>query len=139
MRHDMQYSTLFNELRFRPLGTVLAARKGAFTHFGILVSHGDGGFPTVISNSGKAGRVIEQHLPAFGGGEEVRIVGYPGELSEKAVVQRAVGLLVRRYDPLFYNCEHFANDVHGMVVRSRQVWAVVAVVVGAIALVRYLR
>lgn len=93
---------------------VSAGPFGAITHVGIRT-----GLGTVISNSKKLGYVAEETLEDFSGGEAVRSLGYPGDLSPVEVVSQARSLLGKRWS-LTDNCEHFVTWAHGLKPGSKQ-------------------
>jgi len=94
-------------------GTVISVPKGLIEHYGIYTTHPYWGFSTVISNSGKHGKVVEESLQEFSGNKTIKINGYPGNLPPNKVVQNARSLLNRPYNVFTSNCEHFVRKVHG--------------------------
>lgn len=103
-------------------GTVIAVWVGPIQHVGVVSDRMHGSHPNVISNSHRAGRVIEEPLPVFAGGRPVNVVGYLGNLSPQKVLQRARSRIGETWD-LFWNCEHFVKWAHGLRPRSPQLVA----------------
>ena len=112
-------------------GDVVAASRGIFDHVGIVTDAG-----TVISNSGRRGRVVEETLNQFAAGSSIRRVGYLGALPPHVVVARARSQLGRRYNLLASNCEHLVHYAHGLPRRSPQLVAA-GVAAGLALLVRW--
>lgn len=103
-------------------GTVIAVQVGPIKHVGIVTDRTYGAHPSVISNSHRAGGVIEEPLPVFSSGQHVDVVGYPGSLPPQQVLQKARSRIGETWD-LFWNCEHFVRWVHGLRPRSPQLIA----------------
>ncbi|MEI9988964.1 MAG: lecithin retinol acyltransferase family protein [Rhizomicrobium sp.] len=97
------------------------------------------GLPFVISNSTRAGELVEEPLGVFAGDQPWRIDGYPGPLHPWQVIARAHACQRRSYDALTWNCENFVNYCHalpetsGQVVATLVIAALGAVVFGAAA------
>lgn len=117
-------------------GTIVSVSEGVIEHFGVVTVVPMWGEPLVISSSGKVGRVVEQPLSEFAGGQEVRAYGYPGQLSVFEVVSRARSQVGREYSVLTWNCEHFVRWVHGLKPESPQLLR--AALIGASLLGIYL-
>ena len=103
-------------------GTVIAVWVGFIRHVGIVTDRTYGAHPSVISNSHRAGGVIEEPLPVFSSGQDVDVVGYPGSLPPQQVLQKARSRIGETWD-LFWNCEHFVKWAHGLRPRSPQLVA----------------
>ena len=101
-------------------GTVLAVAVGPVEHVGIVTDQTQAGFPTVISNSHRAGGVAEEPLPTFTSGGELRIVGYLGKLSPAEVLRRARSAIGTKWKLFNWNCEHFVRWAHGLKPSSPQ-------------------
>lgn len=100
-----------NRLTLSP-GTVIAVWIGPIQHVGVVSDRMYGLHSSVISNSHRAGRVIEEPLPVFAGGRPVHVVGYLGNLSPQQVLQRARSRIGEAWDLLRWNCEHFVRWAH---------------------------
>jgi hypothetical protein len=87
----------------------------------------------LISNSKRRGRVAEETWDECIGNRQVRYVGYPGKLPEGEVLYRARNKIGEPWNPLTWNCEHFAYWAHGLPKQSPQLRE--AVVIGLICLV----
>lgn len=116
-------------------GTVLAVAVGPIEHVGIVTDQTRDGFPTVISNSHRAGRVVEEPLPTFVSGGEPRIVGYLGKLSPVEVLRRARSLIGTKWKLLSWNCEHFVRWAHGLKPTSPQLVISIGLILVAAAVV----
>lgn len=119
-----------NPAHFRP-GTVVSTPRPGFRHYGITTDRYIKGYPTVISNTSRFGKVVEESMGDFLGGYDLRIEGYWGSLPEYAVLARARGQLGTQYDLFSWNCEHFVRFVHGLERESPQIQGAV---IGAVAL-----
>jgi hypothetical protein len=117
-------------LKYQP-GNVLEVKCGLVCHFGIASDGLVDGQQGVISNSKKHGRVAEESVDDFSGGQPISDRGYWSELSRAEVLARARNSPTD-YWVLFDNCEHFVRRVHGMKPRSPQLaWGAT---VGAVVL-----
>lgn len=90
-------------------GTVVSVPKGPVEHVGITASKGQ----TVISNSGKYGKVIEQKLTEFSNGKKISVKGYISNLPSWQVVKNARSYLNEKYHLINNNCEHLVTKAHG--------------------------
>jgi hypothetical protein len=88
-------------------------------HKGILAWNGFQQQWTVISNSKRRGRVVEESLPEFSEGETVTVEGYPSSRPSHEVVRIARSEIGREWK-LSDNCEHFVRYVHGLRPESPQ-------------------
>jgi|SRR5882724_7253001 len=122
-----------NLAALRP-GTVLSTGRLGFRHFGVSTDYYINGLPTVISNTGKYGKVMEESLEQFKEQGDLKIEGYWGSLLPQEVLRRAREKLGTRYIILNWNCEHFVRFVHGLKLESPQVALVGVMVIGAILL-----
>jgi hypothetical protein len=117
-----------------PPGTVVAISLGVAEHVGVATEK-----DTVISNSRRRGRVLEETYEEFSGGRPVYAKGYPGDLPPEKVLRRARGIMGERWNLFTNNCEHVVNKAHGLSPRSPQVRfaavATAAVVLGVTLLV----
>jgi hypothetical protein len=104
-------------------GTVISVPTHiVFRHVGMISDRrGYDGLPFIISNSPRAGGLVEEHLTAFTAGNAWRNVGYLGTLQPWQVLYRARVCQRRDYDALTWNCEHFVNHCHGRPETSGQV------------------
>lgn len=123
-----------NLAALRP-GTVLSTGRPGFRHFGVSTDCFINGLPTVISNTGKYGKVIEESLEQFKEQGDLKIEGYWGSLTPQNVLRRARENLGTRYLLINWNCEHFVRFAHGLKPESPQVAFVGVIVIGAILLI----
>ena len=120
-------------------GTIVAVAVGPVEHVGILAGQTPDGRLTVISNSRRAGGVVEEPIDSFAGGAKVRVLSYPGILAPAAVVWRARSRLGQRWNLFNWNCEHFVRWVHGLKPTSPQLWGgmtLLAIIAAGILLAR---
>lgn len=122
----------FNPKLHRP-GTVFSTSRLLYRHYGILTGRFINGVPTVISNSGEGGMVVEEPITKFQGIGDLQVVGYIGSLPQDVVIARARAKLGSRYSLINWNCEHFVRYAHGLKQESPQL--VVAVSLFAVMLV----
>ena len=118
-----------------PSGTIIGVARGPFEHFGILAESKFDGYRMVISGSFQHGKVVEEPLEEFAGGEAIRIVGYPGALPDWRVLQRARSVLDSEYLLLSWNCEHVVRFAHGLTPMSPQIWRNLAIVCSVLLVV----
>lgn len=107
-------------------GTVVSTGRPGYRHFGITTNRYVNGIPTVISNTGKFGRVIEEPLSSFQEESDLRIEGYWGKLPPHEVLRRAETKFGSPYMLFTSNCEHFVRFVHGLQPESPQLKLVFA-------------
>ena len=88
-------------------------------HKGIVSDRYYGGKPMILCNSPVHG-VIEQPWDEFFQGEPCRQEGYPGTLPAHEVLRRARSRLREGYVLLAFNCDHYKNYAHGLLVESEQ-------------------
>lgn len=112
----------FNPASLRP-GTILSTSRLFYRHVGILTDRFVDGLPTVISNSGDRGMVVEESLDKFRGEGDIRVDGYFGTLPPHVVLERARAKLGTRYSLVTWNCEQFARYAHGLNPESPQLAA----------------
>lgn len=107
-------------------GLVISVPKGIVNHFGIVTNRLINGLPTVISNSGRWGKVVEETWWNFT--ERQRITVHWGTTPEWRlwVVDRAYSLKEHPYSLFSSNCEHFVRKVYGFREESPQLQAGVA-------------
>lgn len=116
----MLWGSMTERLQFPP-GTVVGRPKGRLvTHIGVATDRTVDGWQTVVAACRRRGAVVEQTLPEFARGRQVRDRGYPGTLSPGEVVRRARTLVGRPYRLFGRNCEHVVMLAHGLTPRSRQ-------------------
>lgn len=118
-------SIAFNPTPYRP-GTVLSTSRLVYRHFGILTDRFINGYPSVISNSGEGGMVVEESLIKFQGAGDLQVVGYIGSLPQDAVLARARTKLGSKYSIINWNCEHFVRYAHDLKQESPQLTAYVS-------------
>jgi len=123
-----------NLAALRP-GTVLSTGRPGFRHFGVSTDNYINGLPTVISNTGKYGKVVEESLEQFKEQGDLKIEGYWSSLTPQDVLRRAREKLGTRYLLLNWNCEHFVRFIHGLEPESPQVAFVGMMVICAILLI----
>ena len=107
-----------------------------FRHVGMISDrrHWDG-MPLIISNSPRAGGLVEEHFASFAGDQNWRRDGYPGSLPPAAVLYRARTCNRQTEDALLWNFESFVNHCHGLPETSGQVVATVMIAaLGALAI-----
>lgn len=107
-----------------------------FRHVGLISDRRKrDGLPFIISNSPRAGGLVEEPFANFVGDQSWRLDGFPGNLLPAAVLYRARTCNRRTYDALFWNCENFVNHCHGLPETSGQgVATVVIATLGVLAL-----
>ncbi len=111
------------------IGDVLRVTVYGFVvHEGIYTDEG-----TVISNSRRNGRVIEESLAAFSGGRKVTNIGPLSDISPHRAVAHARTRLGDKYRLLADNCQHFVRRCYQKKPTSPQ--RDIALIVGAIAAV----
>ena len=111
------------ELGIAP-GECVAVDFGAYRHVGIVTDAiGADGLPRVISNSRRRGGAHEEDWRTFAQGEAVYSVELrPPQLSGDRILAAARALAAegRRYNGIWFNCEHFVRRVYGLPERSPQ-------------------
>lgn len=107
-------------------GMVIAVRCGLYDHVGLVTDCFMGGLPTVISNSKRHKRVVEEPMERFCDGKALRVICYPGHLSAQAILRKARSALGRSYDLFSGNCEHFVTWAYGVTPQSPQLRFVAA-------------
>ena len=96
-------------------------------HYGVCVGKGPDREMWFVHNTRKDG-VISTTRKGFSGNREIQIEQRAPAGQEDAVTQRALALLGRHYDMIFFNCEHVANlAVNGQATSSQVQTGVVAV------------
>lgn len=118
--------------RFLLIGSIVTVPiKGTLdlaTHFAIVTGQlGQDGLPMVVANSASTKGPALITWTEFTGGQLYKDAYYPSTLHPMTVVQNAFSHFGRKYDLINWNCEHFANECHGLSPVSKQVGAVVAV------------
>jgi len=106
-------------------GEVVSVPYGPFRHVGIAAVSPFDGSLSVISNSKRRGRVVEQSWSGFAAGQRYRLEPRLGSLPGAEVVRRARRAIGRTYNPLAFNCEHFIRQAHGVRAESPQLQRVV--------------
>ena len=74
--------------------------------------------PMVISNSFRRSGVFEESWEDFSNGRNVKIPGYPGDLSADEVLLRARSKIGSRWNLFGWNSEHSINWAHGLKPRN---------------------
>jgi hypothetical protein len=100
-----------------PAGTHLFVRRTLYEHHGISAGSGrvihfapDAGVATFSPEALRTARIRYASLDAFAEGEEIEVDPAPAAFSGREVVARARARLGERgYDPVAWNCEHFAR------------------------------
>ncbi len=109
---------------------------GVVDHYGIFVGDLSGGGPWVMHNNKPRG-VQRITLAAFLNGNQPvlrRVTDDPA--AQEAIVRRALAMEGWSYDPVFFNCEDFANYAQIGVAYSGQVFGWL---LGAIAVLMAIR
>lgn len=120
-------------------GDILSTGRVGYRHFGLATGNYINGQPTVISNSGHHGKVVEESLEQFQGQGDIKVEGYWGTLPPHEVVARARERLGSNYYLFNWNCEHLVRYAHGLKPESPQIALAAALVIGAIFAVRLSR
>ncbi len=102
-------------------GSVVAIQLPLYKHFGVVTNRFHRGERTVISNSWKAGGVVEQPFTVFSCGLPIAAMDYPSLLPAKIVVSRATSRLGEKYSLVTWNCEHLIRYAHGLKLSSPQI------------------
>lgn len=116
-------------------GTVVSTGRIGFRHFGIVTDRYVDGWPTVISNTGMYGKVMEESVAQFKSQWDLKVEGYWGVLPPLEVVARARAQLGSKYSLLKWNCEHFVRYVHGLRAESPQLGVAAVMVIFAVLLI----
>lgn len=121
-------------MRVLQVGDIISTPAyGVINHWGIYTGQG-----SVISNSKRYGKVVEESLSSFLNGKKLSWIGYPGTLSGHEVISRARQLVGKKWNLVKSNCEHFAHHVHGLKPTSPQL-LLGAASLAALALVLIIR
>lgn len=88
---------------------------GVIDHWGVYAGNG-----SVISNSKRHGKVVEESLSSFLNGKPLSLIGYPSTLPGYEVISKARELVGEKWNLVKSNCEHFAHHVHGLKPTSPQ-------------------
>ena len=118
---DLQALPSYAPLR---VGDLLVVPKpgGMINHWGVLIGWCvDTGEPVIASASGEYQRVVTQSLSEFSPRsphQRYRVAGR--RLSDRVVVERALGAVGTRYSVTRANCEQFVRFVHGFEMQSPQ-------------------
>jgi hypothetical protein len=113
----------------------LSVQRIGYAHHGVLTDrHLYGLQPTVISNSKKHGRVVEELLVDFAGGAPVTVHNSPSEQPWWQTVQNAYSKLGEPYRLLDSNCEHFVRSCQGLPPQSQQLAIALCAALGGAAL-----
>ncbi|MFY0696700.1 MAG: lecithin retinol acyltransferase family protein [Balneola sp.] len=114
-------------------GTVISVPKGIITHVGVVTGRRHMGRPTVIANTPRYGKVIEQTIDDFCSGMNFKVVSEPKNFFQgHKAVQRASQLIGKPYNALSYNCEHLITDAFSLKPESPQLqkWTALSLLVG---------
>lgn len=89
-------------------------------HYGVCTGFGSDGEPWFVHNT-REGGVVHTTRKGFAGNRPIQVEqrAQPGQVAN--VVARALSLVGRTYDMLFFNCEHLANLAANGQAKSRQV------------------
>lgn len=117
-------------------GSVVAIQLPLYKHFGVVTDRFYRGERTVISNSWKAGRVVEQPFTVFSGDFPIVDISYPSLLAAPIVVRRATSRLGDIYSLLTWNCEHLIRFAHGLKPSSPQIKVMLLAGLALIAVTR---
>ncbi len=94
---------------FVPVGTALSVvDKWGVRHTALLSQYDVWGRAWVIDNS-LTHDVKERLFTEFTNGLDWSIVNYKPAFSQADILQRAYNMIGRRYNPLFFNCQHFTS------------------------------
>lgn len=99
-------------------------------HYGVCVGHDRWGRPTFVHNTYRRGRVTVADVDDFAQGKAIRVDQRAPPGKGHAVARRAYALVGRKYDFVWFNCEHTANLAVSGISFSNQV----AIGVGALVL-----
>lgn len=105
-----------------------------YRHRGIVSDQWHGGKPMVISNSARAGGVVEQPWDVFAENRIVRLDGVPDGVPAYHVVNRVRSCIGTRYDLFQWNCDHLVAYAQGLPLQSTQVDTTLAIAVLGTAL-----
>ena len=95
---------------------------GWFVHVALMTTTIINGRPTLISNTLRNGTVCEELWEEVVGSRPYDVITVPVERSVESILssaREAIGKV--KYGVLFYNCEHFVNEVLTGVKSSSQV------------------
>ncbi|PHR92299.1 MAG: hypothetical protein COA69_07920 [Robiginitomaculum sp.] len=88
---------------------------GAVLHEGILTEEG-----TVISNSRRNGRVVEESVRSFANGRKITNIGPLSDVSPHLAIAHARTRLGREYKLYSDNCQHFVRRAYRLKPSSPQ-------------------
>lgn len=77
-------------------------------HYGVCVGHDSRGEPLFVHNTQAGGVVLSDRL-GFAGRRTINIASRAGPGQALVVAERARSFVGKKYDLLFFNCEHVAN------------------------------
>lgn len=102
-------------------GSYVSSSRTLYRHVGIVTDKIIEGQQTVISNTGKYGKVVEQTIEEFCDGGDLVNHGRMGSLPTEEILSRARRALGKKYSILTSNCEHFVRHAYGVKEESPQV------------------
>lgn len=82
--------------------------QGIKKHYGVCTGYGSDGEPWFVHNVADGG-VVHTTRKGFAGNRQIYIEQRAALGNESVVVARALALVGRAYDMIFFNCEHVAN------------------------------
>ncbi len=97
-------------------GNTLIKRGEFYDHVGIFMGDGN-----VVHNSKKGKRVIKSPTSEFADGKQIEVYDKIKSENMQDVCKKALSSVGTPYNVVSYNCEHFANDMHGKGKKSEQV------------------
>lgn len=106
-------------------GSRVGVMVAGVLHEGIPTGRFRDGEPSIISNSRRTGRAVEEPLSVFSGGRQVFRLPPLSDLSPWEVLRNAEKLLGKPWDLFRSNCEHFVRECYGLKPTSPQLrfWA----------------
>lgn len=124
------------DIRVVEPGTVISVPTHIiYRHVGLVSDLRDmNGIPLIISNSPKAGGIIEETLAAFCGDRAWRYEETSSKLTPSQVIYRARTCRRQEYDAISWNCETFKNYCHGMPEESPQVAFTIGLIIAGLVL-----
>lgn len=103
-------------------GAIVTVLMGGYQHYAIVSDRYTNGMPMLISLSARRGTVHEEPWHTCAKNRQVTLSPEQGNLMPHVAIARARSAIRRReWHFLKYNCEHFAREVHGLGITSKQV------------------
>ncbi len=128
---QMKFTMIFRQ-NLMP-GTVISVPKGVITHVGVITGRTHLGRLTVIANTPRYGKVVEQTIDDFCDGANFKVVSRPKNFFQGyKAVQRASQLIGKPYNAFSYNCEHLITDAFSLKPESPQLqkWTALSLILG---------